>query len=229
MTFCEIRPPSDFPLLAYRPPESPDWRLTRAEIPLDVVRQVPVLMASGTGFAVEPSRSTTHWLLEERRHAGGGVATILDMDWRSSYWSDPSEYRPEIMRAAGFADVLIGSDEEFRAAGSTPAEALALGPRLVFVKHGPNGATLLASDRDAIDVPAFPVEVVNGLGAGDAFAAATAWGILRDFDRASVLRLANVAGALVAERIPCSAGMPTASELAGRAGDPVITGRARSA
>ena len=141
-------------------------------------------MASGTGFAVEPSRSTTHWLMEERRQAGGGWPTILDMDWRSSYWSDATGYGPEIMRAARSADVLIGSDDEFRAAGSTPAEALALGPRLVFVKHGPNGATLLSSDRDAIDVPGFPVEVVNGLGAGDAFAAASAWGILRDFDHA---------------------------------------------
>ena len=224
LTFCEIRPPSDFPLLAYRPPESPDWRLTPDGIPLEVVRRVPMLLASGTGFAVEPSRSTTHWLLEERRQAGGGGMTILDMDWRSSYWSDRAEYGSEIMRAARSADVVIGSDEEFRAAGSTPADALALGPRLVFVKHGPNGATLLASDRDPIDVPGFPVEVVNGLGAGDAFAAASAWGILRGFDLSSVLRLANVAGALVAERIPCSAGMPTASELTTRAGVPAMPG-----
>ena len=117
--------------------------MTPDDIPLDVVRRVPILMASGTGFAVEPSRSTTHWLMEERRQAGGGGTTILDMDWRSSYWSDATGYGPEIMRAARSADVLIGSDDEFRAAGSTPAEALALGPRLVFVKHGPNGATLL--------------------------------------------------------------------------------------
>jgi 5-dehydro-2-deoxygluconokinase len=222
LTFCEIRPPSDFPLLAYRPPESPDWRLTPEDILQDVVRGAPILMASGTGFAVEPSRSTTHWLMEERRHAGRDATTILDMDWRSSYWSDATEYGPQIMRAARSADVLIGSDKEFRAAGSTPGEALALGPRLVFVKHGPNGATLLGADRAAVDVPGFRVEVVNGLGAGDAFAAAAAWGILRGFDHPCVLRLANVAGALVAERIPCSAGMPTASELTARAGEPVV-------
>ena len=125
------------------------------------------------------------------------------------------EYGPEIMRAARSADVLIGSDDEFRAAGSTPAEALALGPRLVFVKHGPNGATLLSSDRDAIDVPGFPVEVVNGLGAGDAFARRQCVGDPPRLRPLSVLRLANVAGALVAERIPCSAGMPTASRADG--------------
>ena len=137
------------------------------------------------------------------------------MDWRSSYWSDRAEYGPEIMRAARSADVLIGSDEEFRAAGSTPAEALALGPRLVFVKHGPNGATLLASDRDAIDVPGFPVEVVNGLGAGDAFAAASAWGILRDFDQRRSCGWRTSQARSSPSASPAVPGMPTASELDG--------------
>jgi 5-dehydro-2-deoxygluconokinase len=62
------------------------------------------------------------------------------------------------------------------------------------------------------------VTVLNGLGAGDAFAAAVGWGILRNLEDGDVLRLANVAGAVVAERIECGAAMPTESELAGRAG-----------
>jgi 5-dehydro-2-deoxygluconokinase len=85
----------------------------------------------------------------------------------------------------------------------------------VYVKHGPHGASLLAHGQ-TIDVPGLAVEVINGLGAGDAFAAAVGWGILRHLEDGDVLRLANVAGAVVAERIECSGAMPTESELAAR-------------
>jgi 5-dehydro-2-deoxygluconokinase len=217
LTFCEIRPPSDFPLLAYRPPDAPDWQLTPDAIPLDILRRVPILFASGTAFALEPSRSTTLGIMAERRRAADGLTTVLDLDWRASYWPRPGEYGPQVRGAAPFADVLIGSDEEFRVAGSSPvALAAQESVRAVYVKHGPNGASLIRHD-ETIDVEGFPVDVVNGLGAGDAFAAAVGWGILRNMDDRQVLRFANVAGAMVAERVECSGAMPTASELAARA------------
>jgi 5-dehydro-2-deoxygluconokinase len=215
LTFCEIRPPADFPLLAYRPPDAPDWQLKPADIPLDVAT-VPLLFVSGTGFAVEPSRSTTFDVMSGRRRPTADRTTVLDLDWRAGYWQRPAEYGPLLRRAALLADVVIGSDEEFRVAGLSPTEIADDGARAVYVKHGPNGASLLAGGR-TIDVPGLPVTVVNGLGAGDAFAAAVGWGILRKRDDGEVLRLANVAGALVAERIECSAAMPTELELASRA------------
>jgi 5-dehydro-2-deoxygluconokinase len=226
LTFCEIRPPADFPLLAYRPPDAPDWHLEPADIPLDVVKIVSLLFVSGTGFAVEPSRSTTFEVMSGRRPPTPDRTTVLDLDWRAGYWQQPAEYGPLLRRAALLADVLIGSDEEFRVAGLSPAEIADDGARAVYVKHGPNGASLLAGGR-TIDVPGLPVAVVNGLGAGDAFAAAVGWGILRNRDDGEILRLANVAGALVAERVECSAAMPTESELADRARSFEATGVGR--
>ncbi|MEA2633190.1 MAG: 5-dehydro-2-deoxygluconokinase [Chloroflexota bacterium] len=216
LTFCEIRPPADFPLLAYRPPDAPDWQLTPDLILLDVVLGAPILFVSGTAFAFEPSRSTTLGVMARRRQAGPG-STVLDLDWRAGYWPDAADYGPQMREAASFADVLIGSDEEFRVAGLSPADAASSDVRNVFLKHGPKGASFLAGDRTE-DVPGFPVEVVNGLGAGDAFAAAVGWGLLRGLDPREILRLANVAGAMVAERIECSGAMPTALELTARAG-----------
>jgi 5-dehydro-2-deoxygluconokinase len=214
LTFCEIRPPADFPLLAYRPPDAPDWQLTPGDIP-EQARRVPLLFVSGTGFAVEPSRSTTLGVMAGRRPTTLDRSTILDLDWRAGYWRQPDEYGPLLRQAALLANVVIGSDEEFRVAGLSPSEVAASGVRAVYVKHGPDGASLLGRGQ-AIHVPGLAVEVVNGLGAGDAFAAAVGWGILRDLDDADVLRLANVAGALVAERVECSGAMPTESELAAR-------------
>jgi 5-dehydro-2-deoxygluconokinase len=217
LTFCEIRPPADFPLLAYRPPDTPDWQLTPDDVPLDVAQGVPLLYVSGTGFAVEPSRSTTVGVMAARRPARDEHATILDLDWRPGYWQRRDEYGPSVRQAALLADVLIGSDEEFRVAGLSAADAAASGVRAVYVKHGPDGASVMSHGR-RIDVPGLAANVINGLGAGDAFAAAVGWGILRDFDDRETLRLANVAGAMVAERFECSGAMPTASELAARAG-----------
>jgi 5-dehydro-2-deoxygluconokinase len=216
LTFCEIRPPADFPLLAYRPGDAPDWQLTPGDVPADAARDVPLLFVSGTGFAVEPSRSTTLGVMAGRGPAGGDRATVLDLDWRAGYWQRPDDYGPLVRQAAHLADVVIGSDEEFRVAGLSPTEITGVDDRKVFVKHGPNGASLLTRGR-TIDVPGLVVDVVNGLGAGDAFAAAVGWGILRNLDDGEVLRLANVAGAIVAERVECSGAMPTESELATRA------------
>jgi 5-dehydro-2-deoxygluconokinase len=62
--------------------------------------------------------------------------------------------------------------------------------------------------------------VVNGLGAGDAFAAALGAGILRGLPIPDMLRHANAAGAIVATRLACSAAMPTWDEVERMARDP---------
>jgi 5-dehydro-2-deoxygluconokinase len=62
-------------------------------------------------------------------------------------------------------------------------------------------------------VPALPVKVVNGLGAGDAFGGALCHALLEGRPLERVLRFANTAGALVAARIECSTAMPTTAEV----------------
>jgi 5-dehydro-2-deoxygluconokinase len=216
LTFCEIRPPADFPLLAYRPPDAPDWQLTAGDIPEAAARDAPILFVSGTGFAEEPSRSTTLAVMAARHSTSQHRTTVLDLDWRAGYWRRADDYGPLVRQAARLADVVIGSDEEFRVAGLVPGDVAAAGARAVYIKHGPDGASVLTDGR-TIDLPGLVVDVVNGLGAGDAFAATVGWGILRGIEQGEVLRLANVAGALVAERIECSGAMPTEVELKARA------------
>ena len=94
------------------------------------------------------------------------------------------------------------------------AEALLeLGVQLAVVKQGPGG--VLARTREQRTVaPPVPVEVVNGLGAGDAFGGALCHGLHHGWDLARTVRFANAAGALVASRLACSSAMPTAEEVA---------------
>jgi 5-dehydro-2-deoxygluconokinase len=84
-------------------------------------------------------------------------------------------------------------------------------------KRGAHGASVYRARPDGpaerADVPGFPIEVVNVLGAGDAFAAGFIYGYLDGWEPARAARLGNAAGALVATRHGCSASMPTLDEL----------------
>ncbi len=208
-TFCEIWPPDRFPLTFYRRPTAPDWQIVRSDFDAGEVAGAPLLYATGTGLAMSPSRETTLAVLEE--HQG---TTIFDLDWRPPLWDDPAEFRQLAAKAVEFADIVVGNEEEIAAAGGQKAVESA--GRALIVKRGGNGSTLF-SEGERLDVPAVPVEVVNGLGAGDAFAAALGYAILRGHGIAEGVRLGSLAGSIVAGQVPCSEAMPTLDRLQERA------------
>jgi 5-dehydro-2-deoxygluconokinase len=204
-TFCEIWPPDRFPITFYRRPTAPDWQLSPEDVDAEAVADASVLFATGTGLAQSPSRETTLDLL--RTHRG---TTVFDLDWRPSLWDDPERFRTDVQEAAALADLVVGNTEEIEAAGGLDA-LLELAPALVL-KRGPDGAALYA-DGEVVDAPGIPVDVVNGLGAGDAFAAALGYSIVRGLGLREGIRLGNAAGAHVAQRVACSEAMPTLDEL----------------
>ncbi|HEY7198309.1 MAG TPA: PfkB family carbohydrate kinase [Gaiellaceae bacterium] len=203
LAFCEIWPPDTFPITFYRTPTCPDWELRPEDVDAAAFAEAPLVYASGTGLAVEPSRSTTLGLLAAR---AGRPHTILDLDWREALWRSRDEYAAAIADALPHASVVLGGDGEYAAAGVDPAEPR---PAARVVKHGPDGCTVFDTEGEH-RVAGLQVEVVNGLGAGDAFAAAWGYGLIRGLEPAP---LANAAGAIVATRHSCSTAMPTEDEL----------------
>jgi 5-dehydro-2-deoxygluconokinase len=215
VTFCEIFPPDDFPLYFYRQPKAPDLEIGAAELDLDAVRTARVFWVTVTGLSQEPSRSATLAALEARAKSG---ITVLDLDWRPMFWPEPGEARPWIQRALEHVTVAVGNREECEVAvgerePDAAAEALrSLGVELAVVKQGPKG--VLADDgRSVVEVPPVLVEVVNGLGAGDAFGGALCHGLLAGWDLERLMRFCNAAGALVASRLACADAMPTEDEV----------------
>jgi 5-dehydro-2-deoxygluconokinase len=213
LAFCEAWPPDRFPITFYRTPTCPDWELSVDALDLAALSRPPIAYVSGTGFAIEPSRLATTAVMEAR--AGRGVTTVLDLDWRAMLWDNPSSYAAAMGVAARLADVVLGSDEEIEAAVgiADPRPLLDLGVGVVAHKHGPRGATIHTADAEPARVAAQPVEVVNGLGAGDAFAAAFGWRLLRGDPPAAAAEYANRAGAHVAARLGCSIAMPYEGDL----------------
>ena len=215
VVFCEIHPPDFFPLLFYREPKAPDMNISLDELELDAIRAARLFWTTGTGLSDEPSRSATLGALEARGRSG---ITIHDLDHRPMFWRHENE-AGELARAALMhATVAVGNQDEVAVAVGTrdpwdaSAALLDLGVELAIVKRGPEG--VLARTRDElIEVEPVRLEVVNGLGAGDAFGGALAHGLLAGDDVELVIRRANAAGALVASRLACADDMPYLPEL----------------
>ncbi len=215
VTFCEIFPPDDFPLYFYRWPKAPDLEIYPEELDLDAIRAAGIFWVTGTGLSQEPSRTATLAALQARN--GRGI-TVLDLDYRPMFWPSRQEARHWVQQALPHVTVAVGNlDECETATGEREplAAAWALheaGVELAVVKQGPKG--VLAHDRTvSVEVPPVPVEVLNGLGAGDAFGGALCHGLLAGWDLERVMRFANAAGAIVASRLACSDAMPTAAEV----------------
>lgn len=216
VTFCEIFPPDDFPLYFYRKPSAPDLQITTDEIDADAVRGARLYWSTVTGLSEEPSRSAhfAAWAARER-----APLTVLDLDYRPMFWATPDAATEQVQKALAHVTVAVGNREECEIAvgESNPHKAadalLDLGVELAIVKQGPRGV-LGKTRHSAITVSPNEVDVVNGLGAGDAFGGSLCHGLLNGWSLEKTLRYANAAGAIVAGRLECSTAMPTAAEVA---------------
>jgi 5-dehydro-2-deoxygluconokinase len=222
LTFCEMFPPDEFPLYIYRNPTAPDMYLEVEDVPMADVAAARVYWSTATGLSREPTRST-HFSAWKAR--GRAANTVFDLDYRPMFWSSAQEASAAVGPALDHATIAIGNVDECEVAvgerdPDRAADALLeRGIELAIIKRGPKG--VLAKTRDErIEVPPIPVEVVNGLGAGDAFGGALCRGLVEGWPLERTLRFANAAGAIVATRFECSTAMPTGDEV-----DAFLTGR----
>jgi 5-dehydro-2-deoxygluconokinase len=228
LAFCEIHPPDSFPLLFYREPKAPDMNLCRPDLDLEAICRAGLFWTTGTGLSDEPSRSATLIALEAREAVQHSGKTVHDLDYREVFWSDPAEAGRWAREALSHATVAVGNQDEVEVAVGTrdPYEAsealLELGVGLAIVKRGPEGV-LARTPAGVIEVEPVRLEVLNGLGAGDAFGGALAWALLEGWEPEQAVRLANAAGALVASRLACADDMPTLDELRELIGEEVRT------
>ncbi len=95
---------------------------------------------------------------------------------------------------------------------ATAAALLDAGVTLAVVKLGPDGV-LARTAGEQVRIPPTPVDVVNGLGAGDGFGGALCHGLLAGWPLERTIAFANAAGAIVAGRLECSTAMPTTAEV----------------
>jgi 5-dehydro-2-deoxygluconokinase len=215
LAFCEIFPPDSFPILFYREPKAPDMNLATDELDFDAIKSARIFWTTGTGLSDEPSRSATIAALEARE---GSPITVHDLDYREMLWPSPEDAAKQQLRALELATIAVGNREEAAVAvGDGSPEELAgrlidLGLEVAVVKLGPDG--VLAAWRTGMErFPSLPVDVVCGLGAGDAFGAGLCHGLLEGWDIPRTVEFANGAGAYVAGQLACADAMPDEGQV----------------
>ncbi|MDQ6816363.1 MAG: PfkB family carbohydrate kinase, partial [Actinomycetota bacterium] len=170
------------------------------------------LYVGGIGLVFEPQASAIASLVRE---AGPETLVLLDPNCRPAAIRDPIAYRDRLHEVIGRADVVKVSEDDLaylepgRGPIDTARALLELGPAVVLLTHGSEGATVLTGDGQAT-MPAVEADVLDTIGAGDAFGAAwlAAWlsdGLGRhDLRRLEVVteaaRFASVVAALTCER-----------------------------
>lgn len=215
LAFAVLDPPEDPQLHFRRQPPVPDFQLRSGEVPDCVVAGVGVLWISGGALAQEPSRSTVLAMLGRRARR---THTVLDLDYRPSFWRSRDEASSFIGAAVDHATIAVGNREECAVATGTgdPSEAAAAllerGVRLAIVKLGGEGVLVADGSGERLIAPA-PIQVLCGLGAGDAFGGALCHGLLSGWSPERAVAFANAAGGIVASRLLCSAAMPYEAEV----------------
>jgi 5-dehydro-2-deoxygluconokinase len=215
LAFAVLDPPEDPQLHFRRQPPVPDFQLRPGELDEATVRQLPVLWISGGALAQEPSRGTVQGMLAAR---GRRAHTVLDLDYRPSFWTSREEASATIGAAVDQATIAVGNREECAVAVGTedPEEAatrlLDRGVELAIVKLGGDGVLVAEAHGRRLIAPT-PIDVVCGLGAGDAFGGALCHGLLSGWPAERAVTFANTAGGIVASRLLCSQAMPDEAEV----------------
>lgn len=210
-----IEPPDRFPLVFYRD-NAADLGLDVGDVLRAPVDGSQVVFLTGTGLCAEPSRTAT--LFAAERAAFAGTRVVVDLDYRASLWPDPRTYAVNVRTLLPWAEVVVGNEEEVAAAtGEEDLEVgvrrlLRLGPQVVVAKLGERGSVVFTRGGQRVEAPAFPVEVYNVLGAGDAFASGLLYGWLRGWDWYRAARFGNACGAIVVTRHGCANFMPYEQE-----------------
>ncbi|WP_293660218.1 5-dehydro-2-deoxygluconokinase [Rhodoferax sp. OV413] len=230
-----IKDRDTFPLLFVRE-NCADMALDANLIDGHFIAQCSALAITGTHLSTPVTRLAAQTALAHAK--AHGVVRVLDIDYRPVLWGLTSRGAGENRYVADASvtrqlqdmlpefDLLVGTEEEFYIAGGVAGDMVAslravraLSRATLVVKRGALGCCVIEGDipDDINQAPTYQgerVEVLNVLGAGDAFLSGLMASLLQGKDWAESTRVANACGAIVVSRHACSAAMPTPAELA---------------
>ncbi|QSB19056.1 5-dehydro-2-deoxygluconokinase [Pseudomonas sp. 15A4] len=233
MVLLGIKDRETFPLVFYRE-NCADMALQPEDIHEAQIASSKALLITGTHFSTDQVfRASSQALDYAEKH---NVKRVLDIDYRPVLWGLAGKADGEtrfvandtvsqhVQRILPRFDLIVGTEEEFLIAGgstdllSALRRVRELSAATLVVKLGPQGCTVIHGAipeklEDGAIYPGVRVEVLNVLGAGDAFMSGFLKGWLNDESDERCCQLANACGGLVVSRHACAPAMPTLVEL----------------
>ncbi|KAK3584116.1 hypothetical protein CHS0354_035192 [Potamilus streckersoni] len=229
-----IKDQETFPLIFYRE-NCADMAVSKTDFDEAYIASAKTLLITGTHFSTGQTKSVSTLAADYARR--NNTRTVLDIDYRPVLWGltgkgdgesrfiSSDTVTTHLQSVVPLFDLIVGTEEEFYIAGGSQDIITALKnlraicPSTVFaVKRGPYGCTVFDSKipeniSQGFSVKGVQVEVLNVLGAGDAFMSGFLKGWINGEDYERCCTYANACGALVVSRHACSPSMPTLPEL----------------
>ena len=222
-----------FPLIFYRK-DCADMAVDIKDFTAEFIASSKALLITGTHFSSANTYGTSMKAIEYAKAANTKV--IVDIDYRPVLWGltglgdGESRFVPSddvsqhIQTILPHCDVIVGTEEEIHIAGGSEDTITALrqirklSSAIIVLKLGPLGCTVIASDipdssASFMVIKGNQVEILNVLGAGDAFMSGFLRGYLRDESLEKSATYANASGALVVSRHGCAPAIPSEKEL----------------
>jgi len=228
-----IKDEDTFPLIFYRE-NCADMAISITDFDEAFIASTKTLLITGTHFSSQQVYETSRHALKLARK--NNVKTVIDIDYRPVLWGLTSKGDGETRFIANDSvtkhlqsilpefDLIVGTEEEIHIAGGSTDTVQAMrnirkiSEAVLVLKRGPYGASVYEGDipdhlDGGITVQGVNVDVLNVLGAGDAFISGFLRGWINDEGYEQALRYANACGALVVSRHGCTPAMPTREEL----------------
>ena len=228
-----IKDQDTFPLVFYRENVA-DMAIRLEDIHEDFIASSKSLVITGTHFSTPEMDAVCRKAIDFAKKNGTKVA--LDIDFRPVLWgltgkgegenrfvSDDSVTK-HLQSILPLCDLIVGTEEEIHIAGGTTdtIECLKTIRKIsdadLVVKRGALGASVFTGEipeslDDGITGKGVRVEVLNVLGAGDAFMSGLLRGWVREESYEQAMSYGNACGALVVSRHGCAPAMPSTEEL----------------
>jgi 5-dehydro-2-deoxygluconokinase len=222
VVLAALDPPEEPRLIFHRQPDAPDTTLVAGDLSRDLLESCDVFWMSGCALSRGTSAtSSMEWLQQRARRDH----TVIDLDYRPSFWSSVDDARRAARSAIDLCSVVVGNRTECELAIGTAepdraADALLeRDVSLAIIKLGAGGV-LLASPQERVRIKSLRIRLVCGLGSGDAFGGALIHGLISGWDLSTIGEHANAAGAYVATQLTCADAMPDIKQLTSFMNDP---------
>jgi len=194
-----------------------DFEMTEADVAGVDYAAFGALVAAGTVFAAEPSRTASFKAFELARAAG--LPVIFDVDYRPYSWPSPKIAEEVLSRAAAMSDVIVGNDEEFgfMAGGiekglDKARDLAATTATIVVYKMGPEGAITMSAEGE-MRTGIYAVSALKPTGAGDSFMAGMLTSFADGHDLKTAVLRGSACAAIVVAKPGCAPAMPYPADL----------------
>tara|TARA_R110002167_G_scaffold220460_4_gene425069 strand:+ start:7769 stop:9685 length:1917 start_codon:yes stop_codon:yes gene_type:complete len=228
-----IKDRETFPLIFYRN-DCADMALSSEDFSKEFIASSRSLLITGTHLSTKTTYQACKTAIDYAKEANSKV--IIDIDYRPVLWGltglgegenrfvSSANVTSHLQTILPYCDLIVGTEEEIQIAGGhedliTSLKAIrSLTNATIVLKLGHLGCTVLTDEipntiREFSVFSGVQVDVLNVLGAGDAFISGFLRGWLKGESLQNCCAYANACGALVVSRHGCSPAIPTAEEL----------------